>query len=298
MLQRQGTAAVLVALLLTTVAAGKDYEIRLLRPATVGQNYRVQVVFTRQQKETATLDGEAVKPEIASIITTMIASVEVLKVNTKGQAIAEEYTIEKCSQVRDGKTTELLQPGHVLVVAAGEIGPDIRSEGQPLTEAGHSILSELFDMRETEITEDEIFGTRKRKNVGDSWDINTEAAKKFAEGVGIKMDGVKGAAKFVGLKKYGEADCLEVTAEFSASKLAVPAPDGFVVEKGTMKSNVWGLYPEAPNSPRQHEKVTTDFEMVVSGSKDGKKITATTYGRTIREVKRLGPKPVEAAANN
>lgn len=290
MVRQHGIPAVLLALLLTTLAPAKDYEIKLLRPAVVGQNYRVQVTFTRQQKETANVDGEEVKPEIASIITTLVASVEVLKVNAKGQAIAEEYTVEKCSQARDGKTTDLLQPGHVLVVAAGTVGPDIRSEGQPLTEAGHSILSELFDMRESEITEDEIFGTKKRRNPGDSWVINTEAARKFADGVGIKMDGVKGNAKFVGLKKYGEFDCLEVSAEFSAAKLVLPAPDGFSVQKGTMRSSVWGLYPESLDSPRLHEKVTTDFEMVVSGTKDDKKITATTYGKTIREVKRLAPK--------
>lgn len=286
-----GPAGVALVFAIVAAAAAKDYEIKLARPVGVGSRYRVAITTTRQAKSTATINGQEQDPEDRMVSANLTARVEVLQVSRKMTALIEEFAVEKCTHVVDGKTVELLKPGTVVTVRANYTGPLVEVEGQELSDDELATLSELFSLNATEITDDDVFGTDQKHEPGDTWAMNTSSAVKLAKTAEVTIEDVAGKVTFVGTKEVGPTKCLELSATWTVGKLTPPAdslPPRFTLTKSTLKSNTWGLYPEDGKSLPVHERVTEDTTRVLSGTNANKqKIVASTVGRRVREIKRF-----------
>ena len=279
-----------LALVVVTGALAKDYPIKLTRPVVVGTRYKATITATRQSKSIATINGQQQPPEDQTLIVNFVGTVEVLQISKKGTSLIEEYGVEKCTQTIGGKTSELVKPGVVISVHANYDGPIVEIIGEEIPEEDIATLGELFSLNPTEITDDEVFGTKTPHKPGDTWAMNSANAVKLAKFAGVTMQDVAGTVTFVGPKPQSGVNCLEMTATWTAGKLVPPdesLPPKFSVTKSTFKATTWGLYPEDGTSLPVHEKVTEDIQRVLSGSNANRqKIVAATAGRRIREIKR------------
>lgn len=290
MSQLSPSAGVVLALVIVSGALAKDYPITLTRPVVVGTRYKATITATRQSKSVATINGQQQPPEDQTLVVNFVGTVEVLQISKKGTSLIEEYGVEKCTQTVGGKTSELVKPGTVISVHANYEGPIVEIIGQEIPEEDIATLGELFSLNPTEITDDDVFGTKTAHQPGDTWDMSTANAIKLAKFAGVTMEDVAGKVTFVGPKAQSGVNCLEMSSTWTAGKLIPPdesLPPKFSVTKSTFKATTWGLYPEDGTSLPIHEKVTEDMQRVLSGSNANRqKIVAATAGRRIREIKR------------
>ena len=288
-----------LTLVLSGAATAKDYEIKLHRPVVIGTRYSINLNLTRQDTSLAKVDGESQKPEEITSVVSLLGTVEVLDVSATGYPVSEEYSVAKCTQTVNKKTVDLVKPGTPLVVRLTPQGMHIDMDGEPLPAEIRTILADLFVMTNGEISEDDVYGTTKRRNVGDVWALKAEGTDKFAKDSGFSTEGLTGKSILVGVPKIAGADCLEISSTFNVPQVIPPessSPPKFKVQKATFKSTNWGLYPVDNRSLPPQEKTITDTELTVVGSNGSQKIVSTTLGKQTRVVIRAPIAPPTATA--
>ena len=182
------------------------------------------------------------------------AVAEVLAVDGKQQGVRMAYAIERAQKTENGQTTELLgrgrvvtvehRGGHAVYLVDGEKPP------RPLEEALGIVISAH---EPNSATDDEIFGTRERKKVGDEWGINTEAAAKDFTSRGVKIDpqSIQGVTKLVAAKTHEGVKVVELTGKLHIGNITLPLPAGARVDKSFVEALFWGYFPQDTKAPRR-----------------------------------------------
>ena len=135
-------------------------------------------------------------------------------------------------------------------------------------------LKLLFTMDDAEDKEpvDDVFGTKDKKKVGDSWKIN---AKDLAESAGndkVKIDpkNVTGEISLACVVKAGGHECLELKGNFTVRGLKPPAdfPRNLRVIKSEMTGRVHSKIPVDTSLPEVENNMVMTMIMEV-GSRRG-----------------------------
>ncbi|MBI5482626.1 MAG: hypothetical protein HY906_27475 [Deltaproteobacteria bacterium] len=230
------------------------YAIRLSRPQKVGDRFAVAVKGRQHKKERVTMASRVVTDTDTTIDVDVEALAEVLAVDAKAQGTRMAYTIERCQKTANAQTTELLARGRVVVVEHREGKARYTVDGERPPKDLEDALGIVISAHEpNSATDDEIFGTKERKRVGDEWAINAEAAARdfTSRGVKIEPSSITGATKLVAAKRHEGQKVLELSGKIRIGNLALPLPAGAVVDKSYVEALFWGLFPEDPKSTRR-----------------------------------------------
>ena len=174
---------IIIATLFPLTLAAKDYTIKLHRPAKVGEQFRLEVSGTKATTMARKL-GDVEESETEKWSAQLKGVVTVLKVNKLGGPVKLQVNV-KSFTITEGKfTDEALPKGAVVRGEDGDDGNRFETwdeelrVGTPLRE-GRTVqaLKMLFsfDEMEAQETDDDIFGTKEKQKVGDSWKINPKA---------------------------------------------------------------------------------------------------------------------------
>ena len=187
-------------------AADDTYVIRLTRPSKVGDRYRVDTTGTQNERERITIGGQVQKEE-KDLSVHLVAVETVLAVDSSATPTRYEYLIETCRRTSAGKTEELLSPGHKVVAETDAEGETVFTvDGDPALEDIAKALGVVISIhRPNSPTDDDIFGTKERKKVGDTWNIDAAAAAADLSraGLGISPDVLKGTISLAGIEPSG-----------------------------------------------------------------------------------------------
>lgn len=96
------------------------------------------------------------------------------------------------------------------------------------------------------MTDDDVFGTREKKKVGDRWPINATVAATALESdfkITTESHNIKGFVALDGAARNSENDYLIVSGELEIDEFSVPVPDGMKMEEGQFAVAFTGSFP-------------------------------------------------------
>jgi hypothetical protein len=170
----------------------------------------------------------------------------VLEIDGKEAAIKIAFTVERFTATRDGRTVDLLSPGSVIIA-------DDRAQ-QPISLKGGTMddnVREAFLMvhsvhKEGAATDDDIFGTKERKSIGDTWSINVARAFDSLkdDGIIVPPGHLSGRVTLLAKEKVGGIDCLSLRGELVADGIfSTRLPRDVTVDESKVQATFDGCYP-------------------------------------------------------
>lgn len=283
MIHRSLTAVAALSLLVAAAAA-KDYEIRFSRPDTVGKKYRLTAEFSKQNLMTVSKGGNVLQKKNDTVEATLQAVVTIDKVDKEGHALAKTVTIEKFV---DDTETVLLKKGTVVTAQTLEGKTIYRIGDKPLEKKTRDILGDIIKTRTRKsLDDDEVFGSKKRRKVGESWPMNAKAAiKDLKATMKMEVEGVSGTVKLQGVETCQGQECLNIRVKMKIDKIK-SLPDSEAFEKQGLKLQsadlqikLGGLLPVdvKGDAPKRDMSMTMNMTIVgVKGAVTGIEMKITT----------------------
>jgi hypothetical protein len=235
-------SSLIVCGLLAPLSA-QDFEIKLVRPAKVGERYGVQSKGSQEQHLTVTIAGKAAPPQDQVMSAALTAKAEVLAVSPKGREIKTRFTVVKMTKMTGGRTDDVLPAGAVIVGERADAKTEFTVDGKPAASDVAQLLGLVISLENDHGADDDtIFGTKERKKVGDTWHVNAAAAAAdLAKSEGMTVD----AANISGTVALAEQvkDNLKITGALDMKQVAFPLPAGMHVTSSDLKASFSGLFP-------------------------------------------------------
>lgn len=273
----------------SSAIAAPTYSIRLARPTVVGTTYRMIASGSDEKRMDMTIDGQALAPR-SSVVTVEITAVgEVLALTPSGREMKARLVIEKATGTAAGQSGELLLAGTEIIAEniGGKTnfligGVQVKPEVAKLLEiAGVSMESD------EDVTDDDLFGTKEQKSVGDSWSINAAAtaADLVKQGLPVNPSNLSGTVTLAEVIKSGEQELLRVAAAIKVRGVIPPAPTGFSVQYSEWNGSFSGLYPVEVDKRVNQQSVSLASRFVFSGTEKGKKAVVTMIAKGTHTVR-------------
>jgi hypothetical protein len=267
------------------LAAAADYAIQLNRPMKAGDTYHISATGKESVKEVTSIDGKAQPDSVREESITIDGSVKVLEVDKNGQPSKISMTVERCL-IKQGAEEKPLAKGTVVTGSVKD-GKDVfEIDGKPAGDLD-DILGLLFTLGKGEASDDEIFGTKDRKKVGDSWAINSALAAKDLQKDDFKAapDDIKGTVTVEKAVKSGDTDCLQMKGEVTVSRFDMSLPPSMKVEKGAVHLTMVSLLPIDTSKGMQEQTMDLSMTVALKGKpqEDGPELaTELTATRTCK----------------
>jgi hypothetical protein len=216
------------ALAAGAAATGEDYEIRFLRPARVGDRYRL-VADSLEELTITRMLGQRSEPSRTSKIAGQLdAEARVLEIDTRARERTVRLVISDFSATSGEGQRETLPRGTVVTAALrGQETVFVRDDG-PLGRLTIAALRTLVSLDGGETTDDDVLGTTRRRVPGDRWPVDAQAAARdmLESTVPVDPSKVQGTVKLERVEETGGEPCAVVSAEMRVEGYAPPLPGG------------------------------------------------------------------------
>lgn len=276
----------------TSVALAQDYEIKLTRPTKVGAEYHIAAVGRKSMKTTTKLDGKVAEEQSENFAVDFESDVKALEVDKNGKPSKVSLTVDKCILKQGGAGKPLLAKGAVVVASVKDDEAVFETAGQPVDAETAEALDLVVELGRNRASEDEIFGTKERKKVGDHWDMNAELfAKELQDamkGSTVKKEDVAGTITLDKVVKVGTTDCLQISAEMTVNNVTMP---DMKVAQIKVQTHFSGLFPMDFSKDIMEESVSMTMSMTVKGKLDpnGPEIVVDSVVERNGDVKKTHP---------
>ena len=238
----------------------EGYPIKLTRPFKVGQTYAWSADGTVVNTMPAALPPGSPPTAQPPMVTDTVSvhldgSVQILAVDPDGEVTEMACTVEQCS-ARTGKARKnVVQPGRVILVEAGKWKPKLTATSGAFTIEDDRYLRTVLPMpRLDETCDDDLFGSAKRQNVGDTWNVRPDQVLRSwaAAGYKLKAQNVSGNVKLKSAEMVDGVECVRVTGRAKIEHFLPPAvdiPDGIEPGDATTEIKFTKLLPADPAKP-------------------------------------------------
>lgn len=247
----------------------QEYNITLHRPYQKGDQCTFDEKVQRTQSQQVDVNGKPAQQKELSVEASLKGNLEVVEVNKNGQMTKIKFTVDQWHMQADGKDNTDLKKGDTVEGEGGKPG-QFKVNGAPVSAEVASALPIFFDLKTDDSppeTDDAVMGPGKKVKVGESWNINTEAAAKdLSEKFGspVKADMIKGTAKLESVDGAAPAQTLKVSGEIdvNVAGVEIPGAPGMVAQKFSITVKLTGNFPIDPTLPETGgaEEFTTEVE--------------------------------------
>jgi hypothetical protein len=277
-----GLAAALVLGIGGSIMAAVDYDIKLTRPMKPGAEYHMAMSGQTEEKNVAKDGVKAAQSEATKSSIDFEAAVKVAEVDKNGTPSKVTLTVEKCVMKAGKEEKTPIVKGTVVVAYIKDKESVFEIAGKPAEEAAAQALAMAVDLGKGLPSDDEVFGSKVRRIVGDKWDMDAAGAAKHIEGEGMTAakEDIKGTVTLSRVVKIGATECLDVECDMSIGKFTAPLPPGFKIEKGTIQS---------------HYSMKVPVDLTQNVLEDSSEMTITL---TIRNKPQAGPDMVNETVSN
>jgi len=262
-------------------AMAEDYEILLTRPSKPGQ--KVQISGTARDSEKTVLSGGFSRTTETIHEVRLKALQEVLEVDAIKRSSKVSLTIETLVLKANGKESTLLPKGAKVLATAGKEGAVFEVGGKPASQNVKRALSLLIslDGNSRKPTDDEMYGSKARKRVGEVWAVNKEnlAASLREDGMEIRKEDVSGAVKLEGMTAKDTTPSLLMSMRIDLNNLKMPEPEGLTIKKASSTITGTVLVPVDTTKGILRESQEASRTIRAKGlSQDGKEILVESVG--------------------
>jgi hypothetical protein len=251
----------------------QTYAIRMAPPVETGKIYSVTTIGHKIDK--VSVGGQVVKAADYQI--SFEGRALVLEVDSRSRPVKIVFTVDKFTKMEAGATIALLEAG-AQVIADGKQAKPIYLKDGSLEESVREAFGLVYSAHKPDdFTDDDIFGAKEVKSIGQKWPINRSLAIQSFKGNGIVIpaDRLNGTVSLEAIDKIGNADCLSLRSEMTASRIALSSlPEGFIVDSSSMTAVLRGCFPLESRGLHGREGAEVTVEM--HGSLADKKIDATS----------------------
>lgn len=278
-------------------AENQTYPIRLHRTSKVGDRYKIEAMGASRVKEVVQPAAGEAETIDYGIGIRLDGVARVAEVTPKGRETKIEFTVKECVVSTGKEAKQLFPEGTVVVATRGKDGTKFAIKNGPeVPSAIEEALELVIDISDPEgATDDEIFGSKENRRVGDTWPIDaTAATKELARiGLAVKEENIFGDTTLIEPVKVGTTDCLRIGLKFKARQIkSVKKPDA----KDDKLSVVDGHYtvtgkidlPLDTTRPMAHDETKLDIETRLVGRDEDQNVVRVT-----RTVERLVDRTVQ-----
>ena len=276
----------------TSVALAQDYEIKLTRPTKVGAEYHIAAVGHNSTKSTAKMDGKVVEEQSKNFSVDFESDVKALEVDKNGEPSKVSLTVDKCILKQGGTEKPLLANGAVVSASVKGDKTVFEIAGQPVDAETAEALDLVVGLGRNRASDDEIFGTKERKKVGDHWAMNAELAAKdlqdVMKGSTVKKEDVAGTVTLDKVVKVGTTDCLQISAEMTVNNAMMP---DMKVAQMKIQAHFSGLFPIdfSKDIMEESDSITMSITVKDKPDPDGPEIVVESVTEQSRNVKTTHP---------
>jgi hypothetical protein len=276
----------------TSVALAQDYEIKLTRPTKVGAEYHVAVVGHDSMKSTVKVDGKVVEEQSKNFSVDFESDVKALEVDKNGEPSKVSLTVDKCILKQGGAEKPLLAKGAVVIASVKDDETVFEIAGQPVDAETAEALGLVVALGRNRASDDEVFGTKERKKVGDHWAMNAELAAKelqdVMKGSTVKKEDVAGTVTLDKVVKVGTTDCLQISVEMTVNNETIP---GMEVSQMKIQVHFSGLFPIDLSKDIMEESDSMTMSMTGKGkpNPDGPEMVIESVAERSLNVKTTHP---------
>ncbi|WP_460596698.1 hypothetical protein [Geomonas sp. Red276] len=196
------------------------------------------------------------------------ATVTVLHDGDNSDGSKLRLVVSTCKYAENGKS-----PEKEIVPAGTEILAELQGKeevflmnGKPVSPEVKKVMNLFFSLRNDKTTDDDVFGTKERKKVGDRWPVHhAEMATSLAEvGILAKADSIKGSTALDKIVETDGIKALRITGNVEVENLTSPAiPPEFIVDKANAFVYFSGDFPIDTTKPPLSDKM--DMTMWLTG---------------------------------
>jgi hypothetical protein len=212
---------------LAAAPAAEDFSIKFSRPSKVGERTLLTGTYQADEDTVVTVAGRENRQEKHAIYRFAVIH-KVLAIGAKGNPSRVALAVQKLTREADGATTEVLKAGDVISVRlegheeVWELGGAALAD--ELKEALDSIVEVTAD---DDPTDDDVFGTARRRRIGDSWPVDARllADQLRRKGLPVTAKDVTGTATLAGTKSVQGVPCLDVRLNIELRDVKLPIPD-------------------------------------------------------------------------
>lgn len=236
-----------VIFLSTSSAFAQEYDIRFTRPTHIGAQYRL-VASGQQVEETRVASSKEVIENAKQFFSIQLEGVvTVLQIDEHKRENKIKLLVSTCllSKEEHSMESEALPTGTEMVIQLREGDEEVFVNGEPADDDIVKMVKMVNLLYAREVTDDDMFGTKEPKKVGDYWAINTiEATKDLAdEGVQIAIEDVHGTTTLEKVAVVDGIDCLQLAIAMEITKAVPPLPPGVHLESSRVVAQVSGMLP-------------------------------------------------------
>ena len=274
---------------LAITATAQDYEIKLVRTVKVGDRYGVVSNATEVQSMATVVGGQAAPPRDQEISASMTAKAEVLAITPNGREAKTSFTLAKLTKTVGGKSADAAPAGTVVIADRAGKKTAFTVAGAPVAPELAAVLKLVISLDTDEgANDDAIFGSKARKQVGDSWPIDSAAAAADAAskgGITIDPADITGTPTLVEAQKDG----LRIAARMEMKKVSVPLPPGMAVTKGGFTATFSGVYPVDLAKRATRVEMTMDGTIECAGKTGDKEMSMVMTMKQAKDVTFTAP---------
>jgi hypothetical protein len=285
----RSVAFIIALLLLPDIVPAQDYEIRLSHEPRVGDRYRFFARGSHTEVMSVFGAGKPMGHKANEYSIDLVSLMNVIDTDTSGRLTKYSLEIEKCLLTIAGTSKPLIAPGETLVATLEGSQYVFALKNVPLEAATATILGLVLPSHVADVKDDDVFGTRERKKVGENWPINGNlAAESLKESFKIetRRGGVKGSTTLEGTVRAGDNEYLIIGASIAVDDFSMPLPDGIKIHSGQLVGTFSGRFPVARGLPPLEKSSTIIGKFSAIRMADKNAPEMTFEGTIARKVQR------------
>ncbi|HKO53249.1 MAG TPA: hypothetical protein VJV79_36315 [Polyangiaceae bacterium] len=239
--------------------AGDKYPIVLHRDLEPGKTYRLRVEDESTEHSVTSIAGKVVDEKNTTTLFSLVGSHKTL---SAGRYQPGEYVIEELTRTTNGDKTALLPTGSK--VSENLVGKQWQYTvaGKPVSEQATKALHALLQDTEGASSDDDIFGSKLPRAIGESWPVDVHHLPPLDESIVVNPEGASGSTRLVALRKLDGVDCLELRGELSVPSMTLKdLPEGAKLLSGGVSGNFVGMAPVDTNLPSPSVTRTIDVKL-------------------------------------
>jgi len=213
----------------------KDYKIKFNYQVKKGAIYKLKASGRLSESMTISGSTKALEEKNTTVSGKLEGTITVTEVDDMNREKIISLRVSKCTMSKndDRNETVALAKGTRVIVRLQDPDKMFLINNKKVSSNIKKLLELFFSPIDNNVTDDDIYGTKERKKIGDSWNVNRAMAAKVLskDGVVIQEDSIKGSTKLENITTVNGKPCLYITGKFEANKINLPLPSDYLIDK-------------------------------------------------------------------
>ncbi|MEY2491678.1 MAG: hypothetical protein QOH24_629 [Verrucomicrobiota bacterium] len=245
--------------------AQQDYEIRLNRSLKPGNRFEVSARGRHLREIRISPAHEPLQETKDAFEVEYAATRKVLEVDEAGRSTKVADIIQQLSVIRAGNHTELAQHGASLVAFVQGTKKIFEIDGQRVDDQTEKALQVVIDVSTGGPSDDEVFGTRARKKIGESWSMNKPlAVEDVAKRFSIELRDLAGEVRLESVTHESTGDVLKIVCRFKGDARPLLST-AITSSRGPFEATWSTKIPVDPSLARTEDSIALNFQFQGKG---------------------------------